>query len=314
MIEDAELVENVELINDETIIINGKNESGSEECEIRLSKDNITWEYKPYMNVYKRNNKRFRYSLPEITLNLVRGQRGIMLTSKTYLTIVKKNNTEDRRDWNMWSLVFENKQNTEVEEFLELFNIRKEKIVKLAYYERNKKIAQGFEKRENYDAAIKIWKELDNDDEIIRILNIQSEKLIREGKYAQARNLWKKVDNKKELELFTIKIMKLKANEREKAKDYESAIEIWEALGEIEEAARVRKLQAELGSVKLSQKVVHGDEVTKTEIKDSVLNKSNVGSGGSSKMQELRELKEMFDSGFISKEEMEDMKKEILGK
>jgi len=31
-------------------------------------------------------------------------------------------------------------------------------------------------------------------------------------------------------------------------------------------------------------------------------------------MQELEKLKEMFDSGFISKEEMENMKKEILGK
>ena len=52
MIEDAELVENVELINDETIIINGKNESGSEECEIRLSKDSITWEYGDPLKVF----------------------------------------------------------------------------------------------------------------------------------------------------------------------------------------------------------------------------------------------------------------------
>jgi hypothetical protein len=67
-----------------------------------------------------------------------------------------------------------------------------------------------------------------------------------------------------------------------------------------------------MGAAKISQKIVHGDEVTKTEIKDSVLNRSTVGGGGSSKMQELKELKEMFDSDFISEEEMEKMKKEIL--
>jgi len=44
-----------------------------------------------------------------------------------------------------------------------------------------------------------------------------------------------------------------------------------------------------------------------------VISKSSIG-GGSSKMQELEKLKEMFDSGFISKKEMEEMKKEILGK
>ena len=64
-----------------------------------------------------------------------------------------------------------------------------------------------------------------------------------------------------------------RAKEREKALDYDSAIEIWEKLGDIKEAARVRKLKAEMGSVKVSQKVVHGDEVSKTEIKDSVLNR-----------------------------------------
>ena len=58
------------------------------------------------------------------------------------------------------------------------------------------------------------------------------------------------------------------AVQREKAKDYDSAIEIWEKLGRIEEAARVRKLLAEMGSVKVSQKVVHGDDITKTKIKD----------------------------------------------
>ena len=104
--------------------------------------------------------------------------------------------------------------------------------------------------------------------------------------------------------------MKEEAEKRELALDYDSAIEIWEDLGEIEEAARVRKLQAEMGSVKVAQKVVHGDEVT--EIKDSVLNRSNVG-GGTSKMQELEKLTEMKKEGLIDDDEFKQMKKEILG-
>ena len=110
-----------------------------------------------------------------------------------------------------------------------------------------------------------------------------------------------------------LEMLRLKAEEREQALDYTEAARIWDQLGEIEEAARIRKLMTEQSAIKVNQKVVHGDEISKTEIRDSVLNKSNVG-GGSSKMKELRELKEMFDSGFISKEEMEEMKKEILEK
>ena len=91
--------------------------------------------------------------------------------------------------------------------------------------------------------------------------------------------------------------------------DYERAILLWEKLGQKSEAARIRELQME--QRKVEQTVVQGDQITKTEIKDSVLNRSTVG-GGSSKMQELKELKEMFDSGFISEEEMEKMKKEIM--
>ena len=104
----------------------------------------------------------------------------------------------------------------------------------------------------------------------------------------------------------------LRAKEREAAKDYNTAILIWEELGEIKEAARVRTLQAEQGSVKVSQKVVHGDEVT--EIKDSVLNRSNVGSGGDDKLTKIKELKELHDAGAIDDDEFKQMKKEILGK
>ena len=105
------------------------------------------------------------------------------------------------------------------------------------------------------------------------------------------------------------------AYQREEALDYEAAIEIWEELGEIKEAARVRTLKAEHGSVKVDQTVVKGDYVDDrdTIIKDSVLNRSNVG-GGSSKMQELKDLTEMKEKGLIDDEEFKQMKKEILGK
>jgi len=69
-----------------------------------------------------------------------------------------------------------------------------------------------------------------------------------------------------------------------------------------------RKPQYSKETVEIAQ-----EEVRDTIVKDSVISKSSIG-GGSSKMQELEKLKEMFDSGFISKKEMEEMKKEILGK
>ena len=106
------------------------------------------------------------------------------------------------------------------------------------------------------------------------------------------------------------------AQDKEEHLDYDGAIEIYEEIGDKKSAKRVRKLKTEEGKVKVDQTVVHGDYVDDrdTIVKDSVVNKSNISGGSSSKMQELKELKEMFDSGFISKEEMEDMKKEILGK
>ena len=96
-----------------------------------------------------------------------------------------------------------------------------------------------------------------------------------------------------------------KVKQREEALDFEAAIEIWEDLGEISEAARVRKLKAEIGSVKLSQKV---------KIRDSVLNRSNIGADGKSKAEKIKEIKDLLDSGAIDDDEFKQMKKEILGK
>jgi len=105
------------------------------------------------------------------------------------------------------------------------------------------------------------------------------------------------------------------AEERESHRDYEKAIEIYKNIGENKEATRVRKLAAKQGSVKVDQTVVHGDYVDDrdTIVKDSVLNRSNVG-GGSSKMQELTDLTEMKKEGLIDDAEFKQMKKEILGK
>ena len=103
------------------------------------------------------------------------------------------------------------------------------------------------------------------------------------------------------------------AKSRENALDYDGAIQLWEKVGKIKEATKVRKLKAE--QIRVDQTVVHGDYVDDrdTIIKDSVLNRTNVGAS-EDKFTKLKELKEMFDSGFISKEEMEEVKKDILRK
>ena len=114
------------------------------------------------------------------------------------------------------------------------------------------------------------------------------------------------------------------AGELEDLLRYKEAIDIWEELGIHKEAKRIRKKVREEGKINVDQTVVHGDYVDDrdttyiddrdTIIKDSVVSKSNIGAGGNDKFSKLKELKEMFDSGFISKEEMEEMKKEILRK
>ena len=95
----------------------------------------------------------------------------------------------------------------------------------------------------------------------------------------------------------------------EKRLDYKEAINIYEKHHMPEEAKRVRRIMYD--EKKVEQTVVHGDQVTKTEIKDSVLNRSNIG--GSSKMQELKDLTEMKEKGLIDDDEFKQMKKEILG-
>ena len=104
------------------------------------------------------------------------------------------------------------------------------------------------------------------------------------------------------------------ASEKEKLLDYDNAIHIYEELGLHDEAARVRKLVAE--QKRVDQTVVHGDYVDDrdTIVKDSVINRSNIGSGGDDKFTKLKELTEMKEKGFIDDGEFKQMKKEILGK
>jgi len=100
------------------------------------------------------------------------------------------------------------------------------------------------------------------------------------------------------------------AKECEISLDYDTAVQVWEKLGKKSEAARVRKLKAE--QRKVDQTIVHGDYVDDrdTIVKDSVLNRSNVG--GSSKMQDLKDLTKMKKEGLIDDDEFKQMKKEIM--
>ena len=103
--------------------------------------------------------------------------------------------------------------------------------------------------------------------------------------------------------------MEKDAKRHEKLLEFEQAAKLYKKLGRDEEVIRLRKKQ----EIRVDQTVVQGDQITKTEIKDSVLNRSNVGAG-SSKAEELREAKSLFEEGLIDDEEYKQMKNEILGK
>ena len=62
------------------------------------------------------------------------------------------------------------------------------------------------------------------------------------------------------------------------------------------------------------QNIIQGDNITKTEVKDSVLNRSNIGSDGKTKAEQIQNIKDLLDSGAIDDDEFKQMKKEILGK
>ena len=103
-----------------------------------------------------------------------------------------------------------------------------------------------------------------------------------------------------------------KAKRHEKLLEFDEAAEIYKKYGMDDDVIRVR---AEARN-KVEQTVVHGDYVDDrdTIVKDSVLNRSNVGVGGDDKFTKLKELTEMKEKGFIDDDEFKQMKKEILGK
>ena len=102
-----------------------------------------------------------------------------------------------------------------------------------------------------------------------------------------------------------------KAKRHEKLLEFEEAAKMYKIAGYDNQVIRVRKKARN----KVKQTIVHGDYVDDrdTIVKDSVISKSNVG-GGKSKAEEIKEIKELLDSGAIEDDEFKQMKKEILGK
>ena len=178
--------------------------------------------------------------------------------------------------------------------------------------EKHERKAEKHEKLMEFDEAAEVYKKLGKDEEVIRVRKLKADDKVNHLDYDKAIEIYESIGDKEG----AAEARKLKALEREQARDYSAAIEIWETLGEIEEAARVRKLKAEQSAVKVDQTVVHGYYVDDrdTIVKDSVVNKSNIGAGGKSKAEELREAKSLLDEGIIDDDEFKQMKKEILGK
>jgi hypothetical protein len=106
------------------------------------------------------------------------------------------------------------------------------------------------------------------------------------------------------------------AKRHEKLLEFDQAADIYKKYGMDDNVIRLRE------KTKVKQTIIHGDYVDDrdttyiddrdTVVKDSVISKSNIG--GSSKIQEIRELKELHDTGAIDDDEFKQMKKEILGK
>ena len=100
----------------------------------------------------------------------------------------------------------------------------------------------------------------------------------------------------------------MQAKRHEKLLEFDQAAEIYKKYGMDEDVIRLRE------KAKVSQTVIHGDYVDDrdTIVRDSVVNKSNI-TGASSKLQELKDLKELLDSEAINDKDYEQMKNEIMG-
>jgi len=89
----------------------------------------------------------------------------------------------------------------------------------------------------------------------------------------------------------------------------DQAINLYTSLGQLEEAARIRKHQAEMGGAKVSQKVVQGDEIT--SIQDSVVSRSTIGSGDDL-LSQLERLGALKEKGLLSENEFIKAKEKLL--
>ena len=103
-----------------------------------------------------------------------------------------------------------------------------------------------------------------------------------------------------------------RAKKHEKLLEFDEAAQIYKALGMDDEVIRIRNKARN----KVEQTVVHGDYVDDrdTIVKDSVINRSNIGAGSDDKIAKLEKIAEMKDKGIIDDDEFKQMKKEILGK
>ena len=116
----------------------------------------------------------------------------------------------------------------------------------------------------------------------------------------------------KHVHLIVYDKMEKDAKRHEELLEFEQAAQLYKKLGRDDKVIRLRKKQ----EIRVDQTVVHGDYVDDrdTIVKDSVINRSNVGSGGYDKLTKIKELKELHDAGVIDDDEFKQMKKEILGK
>ena len=101
--------------------------------------------------------------------------------------------------------------------------------------------------------------------------------------------------------------------------DYDHALSLYRELNMTDDVRRINEMKynkmggRESGG---STTIIHGNYVDDrdTIVKDSVLNRSNVGDSGTSKIDELEKASGLKEKGLITDDEYEQMKKEILGK
>ena len=100
--------------------------------------------------------------------------------------------------------------------------------------------------------------------------------------------------------------------------DYEQALAIYRRFNMTGEVRRINEMKYVNNNQSgvTNTTIIHGNVVNDNDtiVKDSVLNRSSIGGAGNSKAEEIKEIKELLDSGAIDGAEFKQMKKEILGK